>query len=159
MEMPARDAERWGRRMLNAMTKSGYPIFEALNFSAGSMAALATLGIGVMAAADVTLAEPLHDEMLDRCVARVTQDGRVRGTRVLGFPDPIGKLLDEDIEEVATLLFLRNEVFELHTGFSFAAKLSPKFNEFLAAMNQPSTTTQMSEDSSALSSQVTAQAS
>lgn len=145
-ELSAREAEAWGGRMMEAITKSGYPIFDALNFTGGNMAALATVGLGVVVSAQWSLAGPLHAEIIDRCVARLLPDNKTRGAKIDGRVDPIGRLLDEDIEEIQTLLLLRSEVFELHTGFSFAATLSPKWEEFKAAfLRSNSTATQTSD--------------
>jgi hypothetical protein len=108
-EMPAVQAEKWAARALLAMSRSGVEIpEEAMSAGAATLLAAGLRSFTSMAFED---AEQLLDEMFG-CVEFVTSSGIVRG------------LIDDDIDEVATRLFLRGEVIEIHTGFSVTATLS-----------------------------------
>jgi len=104
--------EKWATRVLLALANSGLDIPpEVLRMGIG-----AVLAAGTRALLGVTFreAEPLLDEMWD-CVEIL--------------PDPKNHALarpfdEQDIEEVSTLLTLRNEVVDLHVGFSLAGWLS-----------------------------------
>lgn len=109
-EMPATVAEKWAVRAFLAMARSGVEIPDEL---AGSgIAGLMSLGLQALSGITWSDAEPLLDEML-RCV-RIRPDPR--------NDDVIRALVDrgtdgDDIEEISTRLFLRKEVWALHTGF------------------------------------------
>jgi hypothetical protein len=108
-EMPATKGEKWATRVLLAVSKSGADIpMDALSLG---MAGVALVGLQMFMRAAWEDAEPLLDEMMT-CIQIETSAGLVRS------------LIEEDIEEIATRLYLRSEVFELHTGFSVAASLS-----------------------------------
>lgn len=122
-EMPPRKAEKWAARALLAFGRAsnaevGADFREAL--ADAGMAGVAALGIRAFTALSFEDAEPLLDEML-QCISVVPDPARVDQTTRLPYSRP---LMDEDIEEVSTLLTLRSEVLELHTGFSVAAFLS-----------------------------------
>lgn len=115
-ELPAMQGEKWAMRAFLALAKSGIDLPE--DFGSGGMAAIALVGFKALGNVAFADAESLMDEMF---------------TCVDLLPDPSNpqvkrngaKLLPEDIEEVATLLFLRKRIFELHTNFSqLAARLS-----------------------------------
>jgi hypothetical protein len=108
-EMPAVQAEKWAARALLAMSRSGVEIPEEA-MSAGAAALLAA-GLRSFTSMAFEDAEQLLDEMF-ACIQIVTTSGVVRA------------LIDDDIDEVATRLFLRGEVIEIHTGFSVTATLS-----------------------------------
>ena len=111
-EMPAVRAEKWATRALLAMAKSGAEVpDEALQAGAASL-----LGAGIQAFTRISFleAEPLLDEMMG-CVEIVPDPSR---------KDVVRPLIDDDIEEVATRLFLRGEVVDVHTGFSMNAAMS-----------------------------------
>lgn len=111
-EMPATQAEKWAMRALLAITTSGADIPpEVVQMGAPALMAAGFRALLTMAFAD---AEPLLDEMLS-CVRFVPDRNR---------PDVERPVDAEDIEEVSTLMLLRSEVIELHTGFSPAAFLS-----------------------------------
>lgn len=111
-EMPARAAEKWAMRALSALARSGVIIPD--NFAVLGMAGLAGIGLRALAGVEFADAEPLMDEMMG-CVAFVPDANR---------PDVVRPLVESDIEEVATLLKLREAILEIHTGFSIAATLS-----------------------------------
>jgi len=108
-EMSAADAERWALRAFFALMNTGVQI--PADIAESGMAGIASMGIQALGKLPYEAAEPLLEDMF-ACVQII--------------PDPSKKnvarfLLDEDIEEVATRLQLRKEVFDLHTGFFTAA--------------------------------------
>lgn len=105
-EMPTMKAEKWAIRTFLALASSGVEIPKEV--SDAGMAGIASLGIKALGYIKFQEAEPLLDEMI-ACVSII--------------PDPnnhavVRNLVESDIDEVTTLLQLRKEVFELHTGFS-----------------------------------------
>lgn len=111
-EKPAVQAEKWAARALMAAANAGIDIPpEVIKMGAGAALAIGLRALLSMSFAD---AEPLLDEML-QCVEIVPDPKR---------PEVVRSLDEEDVEEVATLLLLRSEVIEIHTGFSIAAFLS-----------------------------------
>jgi hypothetical protein len=105
-EMPARQAERWGRHAVAACSRNDLDI-------KGELAKLGLLGfylVGFQALAggDVVAVDALMDEMLI-CIKIIESPTVAR---------PLGG--DGDIEEVSTLIRLRKELLELHMGFTFA---------------------------------------
>lgn len=113
VEMSAFAAEKFAAKVLLALMKSGVKIPE--NVKDAGLAGLATVAISAFGGIHPDVLMPLLDEMME-CV-KIIPDSR--------YPDKsVRALVDEDIEEVATLLELRKELLELHLGFSLAAKLS-----------------------------------
>lgn len=100
-ELSASAAEDWAIRAFMAIARGGMEIPDGVP---ASIAGIAILGFKALAGMDPATAKPLLDEMMG-CVQVVTSSGVVR------------KPMEEDIEEVATRLQLRKEVFEVHTGF------------------------------------------
>ncbi len=128
-EKDAVSTEKWAQRAILAMAASGIDIPpEVIRMGLGAIVAAGFRSLMTMAFAD---AEPLLDEMLS-CVQVVPDRTK---------PDVVRRLDPEDIEEVATLLLLRSEVVELHTGFSIAGWLS-KLGQS-AATNPQSTSPDM----------------
>lgn len=113
-EWSADRAERWGIKMTLALNRSAGEI--PMDLKGIGMEGIAVLGINTFLRGNVQAEEiiPLLDELLD-CV-RVLRD--------LKHPDVVTDLIPDDLEDVATRLWLRSEVLELHTGFSPAAALS-----------------------------------
>jgi len=111
-EMPAMQAERWATRALMAIGRGGLEMPE--DFADAGMAGLAAVGIRALTSLAYEDAEPLLNEMLG-CVHIVPDPARPAVTRAV---------MDDDIEEVSTLLTLRSEVAALHLGFSITAALS-----------------------------------
>lgn len=105
-EMSAMRAERWAMRALLAVGRSGADLPEGI--AAGGMRSIAMIGIQAIMQMDFADAEPLLDEMLE-CVFVKPNPKDPNVVRPL--------MVDDDIEEVATLLRLRQEILELHTGF------------------------------------------
>lgn len=110
-EMPASQAEKWAVRAFLAMSRSGVEIPD--NLEGTGMAGIATLGLKALGGIQEDDAIRLMDEMFD-CVKFKPDDARI----------PPRDLVEDDIEEVATRVKLRIEIFELHTGFSLAAATS-----------------------------------
>jgi hypothetical protein len=135
-EMSAAQAEAWGLNALTLVAQSGINLPEGI--SSYGMAGMALLGLDSLMKVDFVRAKPLLDEMMG-CVQFVPDPAK-----------PIPRQIDEasgtDIEEVSTRLLLRDEVFELHTGFSAAAAVRGILE---AAKNLISPiTTQTSQDQS-----------
>lgn len=117
-EMPATRAEKWAAKALLALGRSGVDVSDEA-MEAGAVALLSA-GLAAFRQMPFEDAEPLLDEMMT-CVAFVPNPT---------IKDPANDLpitramIDDDIDEVATLLTLRGELVELHTGFSVTAALS-----------------------------------
>jgi hypothetical protein len=105
-EMPALQAERWGRHAIAACSRNDLDL-------KGEVAKLGLLGfylVGFQALAggDIHAVDALMDQMLT-CIKIVESPTVAR---------PLGG--DGDICEVATLVTLRKELIELHLSFTFA---------------------------------------
>lgn len=107
-EMPTVRAEKWAARAWLALARSGVDVPPELQTT--GIAGLAVLTLKVFAGVQWFDLEPLLDEMFE-CV-QIKPDTR--------NSEVVRKLVDDDVEEVATRLFLRREVVELHAGFSLA---------------------------------------
>lgn len=101
-ELSAFAAEEWAGRALFAMLNAGVEIPD--NIAKAGLAGVAALGIGSLTRMSFDAAKPLLDEML-ACV------------QIQPSPKVVRSLIDDDIEEVATLLTLRKEVLNLHMSF------------------------------------------
>lgn len=102
-EMPSWQAEKWALRAFMALARSGVEVPD--DVQALGLAGIAQLGFKALAGASFEEAEPLLDEMMT-CVRVISSAGHERD------------LLPDEIEEVATRLQLRAEIFKLHTDFS-----------------------------------------
>jgi hypothetical protein len=114
-EWPAARAETWGLRMTMAFNRSSGAL--PMSMVGIGMEGIAILGINTFLRGSIQADEiiPLLDELLE-CVA-IIRDPK--------FPDVVTPITSpDDIEEVATRLWLRSEVLRLHTGFSPADVLS-----------------------------------
>lgn len=106
-EMSASQAERWAARAISGMARAGVEVPEQLGGL--DLMALAVLGLRALGSIPFAEAEPLLDEMMT-CVQFVD----------VKHPDVARGLIEDDIEEVATRLYLRRKVFALHVDFSGA---------------------------------------
>ena len=111
-EMSAVQAERWAMRAFFALMNTGVEI--PPDIAELGMAGIASMGLQALGKLPYEAAEPLLDDMWS-CVQTI--------------PDPTKKnvarfVMDDDIEEVGTRIFLRKEIFDLHTGFFTAAASS-----------------------------------
>ena len=104
-EMGATKAEKWAMRALLAVARSGIDLPEGI--AQGGMQSIAILGIQAIMKINFYDAEPLLDEMME-CV-RIKPDPK--------NPAIIRDLIEDDIEEIATRIKLREEVIKLHVGF------------------------------------------
>ncbi|PTQ70292.1 hypothetical protein [Pseudomonas sp. GV071] len=112
LEMPASQAEKWAIRAVLAMIKEGIELPDGIE-SAG-FAGLARLGLAFIGKLPYEVAEPLLDEMF-QCVRMLPNSNDKSVVR---------DLVESDIEEVASRLKLRLEVWKLHADFSAAAASS-----------------------------------
>lgn len=138
-EMHPVKGEKWATRALIAIARSGSaempPGFKEELEGAG-MAGIAALGARALTTVAFEEAEPLLDEMM-ACVAYVPDASKVDQITQLPIVRP---MVDGDIEEVTTILFLRSEVIEVHVGFSPAAFLSTIGAAAKASMTSTSAT-------------------
>ena len=111
-EMSAKDAEDWGGRALLALTNAGAEIPDG--FETGGMSAIASLGVQALSGLKYDDVKPLWDQMFS-CVQIIPDPKN---------PQVVRDLVDDDIEEVATRLYLRKEIVGLHVNFSRLASLS-----------------------------------
>lgn len=124
-EMPATQAEKWAAKAFLGMARGGIDIPD--DIKSMGMAGIARLTIGAFGNLRFEDAEPLLDEMFSSCVAFVPDPSNrstYRGARIAELPGYLGKLMEEDIEEVSTRVKLRTEVFDLHLGFFVSAARS-----------------------------------
>ena len=103
-EMPASQAEKWAGRAFLALAKSGVDIPD--HAQSMGLAGIATIRLKAFGGISWDMAEPLLDEMFS-CVQFVPDTSKTFSRN----------LVESDIEEVATRLKLRSDIFELHTGF------------------------------------------
>ncbi|WP_122004110.1 MULTISPECIES: hypothetical protein [Serratia] len=104
-EMSASQAEWWALRALMAMGRGGVEIPD--NLRSMGIAAMAVEGLKAISKIPPDETKPLLDELM---------------TCVQAVPNPADKtvvrpLIEADIDEVATRLNLRAEVFKLHVDF------------------------------------------
>jgi hypothetical protein len=104
-EMSADKAERWATRLLFALINNGAEFPE--NIISMGMAGIAAIGIKSLGKLPFEQAEPLLEEMFE-CVRIQPNVKDPNLTRIL---------IEDDIEEVATRIYLRKELFKLHIDF------------------------------------------
>lgn len=114
-EMPARAAHSWATRALFAVMNAGIEIPDDL--TTAGMAGIAAVGLAALGRINAAVAELLLNELLS-CVAIMPNPGNPAITRAL---------IDDDIEEVATIFRLQKEALMLHVDFFTAA--SPPTSE------------------------------
>jgi hypothetical protein len=110
-EMAPTKAEKWAFRAFLALAKSGVEIPDDLATS--GLAGIAKVGLQAFSGLSFEDAEPLMDEMFEM-IAIIPDPARPEIKRGYGG---VGKLIEDDIEEVSTRLLLRKEMFSLHTSF------------------------------------------
>ncbi len=108
-EKSAYDSERWALQALCALANTGIEI--PPDISNRGMAGLVSVGLDAISRLPFHAAEPLVSELMD-CVKAIPDANK---------PGTSRPLVEEDIEEVSTLIQLKKEVIELHTGFFSAA--------------------------------------
>lgn len=110
-EMSAAAAEDWGMRALLALTRGGVEI--PGNLADAGMGGLAVIGIQMLGRLSPEAARPLMDDMF-ACIKIMPNDADHSVKRTL---------VEDDIEEVKTRLYLRRKVLELHVDFFTDASL------------------------------------
>lgn len=128
-EVSALQAEKWCQRAVQGAMKGGLDI--PLNLASHGARAIMSYGITALAVMPWSDAEPLLDEML-QCI-KIVRDPK--------HPEMSFKFLDTDIEEVATLLELRQEVANLHGNFFVPGAPSTSTSEAPAESNSSNTPT------------------
>lgn len=105
-EMSASQGERWAMRAFLALAKSGFEV--PPDIASAGLAGIAIMGIRIFGGMSFEDAELLANEMF-QCISVMPDPARPEVTR---------GLVESDIEEIATRLRLRKEVFALHVDFS-----------------------------------------
>lgn len=106
-EMPAMQAERWAIRLLLALTRAGVEVPEGEGMAAVAQLKFTPAIFGRLPFDEATV---LLDEMMS-CVKIVREP-----SKAISYD-----LMEDDVEEIATIFKLRMEVVALHTGFSLPA--------------------------------------
>ena len=131
-EMSARRSEKWATRVLLALLAGGVEIpDDVLGAGMAGVAAVSSSGNGFLRGGIAfETVEPLLDEMLE-CV-QIAEQNMTR------------ELTEDDIEEVATLVWLRGEVLQLHVGFSIAERISAYLaaRKSMVSLNTPTSSAQ-----------------
>lgn len=109
-EMPARKAHSWATRALFGMMNAGVEVPD--NIKDAGFAALAAMGINALSKIPVSVGQPLLEELFDCVAYQPGQD-----------PNITRPLIDDDVEEAATLFKLQKSVLELHINFFIPDKL------------------------------------
>lgn len=112
-EMPAAVAERWATRALLTLARSGVQLPD--DIEKAGWAGMALMGFQALSQARFEEIQPLLDEMW-QCVSFRSDPRHPDVLRPLFWGNPDGE--GADIDEVATMLRLRAEIFNLHAGFS-----------------------------------------
>lgn len=119
-EMASRQAEQWGDRAFLAITHSGVDLPPGLQ--RGGMSSIWQISklIGGVQFPELM---PLMDELLYSCVKAI--EPQLSQADGKPFTRPLMDKGDasDDIEDVATRQYLRQEVLKLHVNFSMAADL------------------------------------
>lgn len=133
-EMSALKAEKWAARALLALARADFDV--GTDIRGSGLAGMALVGLRALSGVQWVDAEPLLDELL-RCVLIMPDNNN---------PDVMRSLVEDDIEEVATLVQLRKEVFELHVNFSWS-EIRSKLTLVSELASQGSAITPMSQES------------
>ncbi len=104
-EMSAVKAEKWCLRAFFMLLNAGVEVPD--DVASGGFAGLMAMGLEAFTRVPYEAAVPLWDELMD-CVKYVPAPKQPNLTR---------PLIEEDVEEVQTLLKLRKTVFDLHIEF------------------------------------------
>lgn len=118
-ELPASRAEAWAMRAILALMHSGVELPEG--FERMGMAGVAEIGIKALSGLQWDVAKPLLEEMWE-CVQIIPDPKNLNIQR---------PLIELDVEEVATRIKLRAEVWKLHTDFLKA--VAPSISKELKA--------------------------
>jgi|SRR5580658_7316044 hypothetical protein len=110
-EMASDQGEKWALRALLGICSVNPQI--SPDIAKAGMAGLASIGVGLLLTLPERIALPLLDEMFEQVQFKPA------GPKIP--PQPILDGNKSQIEEITTRLFLRQELLELHLGFSAAA--------------------------------------
>lgn len=133
-EMPVRQAEWWGARLLGAIVHAGIEVPDSVVQS--GLAGIASLGVQfVLGALGNPEIKPLLDEMFDACIAFIPNPHQP--SVVLGVGG-IGPMAEDTIEELNTLILLRREALLLHVGF-LPAGVHSSLSAILRGVSSPNT--------------------
>jgi hypothetical protein len=133
-EWPAMRAEKWIARFILCITRSRAEV--PLNLAGIGWQGIAILGWNTLLRGEVKSEEliPILDELLE-CVqvvrdphTRNAQTGAVIATPIVG---------EDDIQEIVTLGWLRDEVVRLHSDFSVADAVSSLGSTIFSAPASP----------------------
>ncbi len=137
-EVPAVQAEEWGLRALMALGTSGFIVPQEMA-DAGLIGA-AIVGYQAFMGARQEEILPLWREMLPACVQYLPPAGENAAGVTITIPwNP------QLVEEVSTLAILRQNILELHVGFTLA-EFVQKLRLTTSAMNLNSPTTSTSPE-------------
>lgn len=127
-EMSAWDAEAWGEQAYGAMVRAGLKTMQPGMLS--GMAAVSVYGVSAFMAAPWEEVKPLLREMIEKCVTKKED----------AFP--LGRpITEDDVEEITTILRLREEALKLHTDFSLAANVLAAVVQAMTWMDESSSNT------------------
>ncbi len=119
-EMSAVKGEAWAMRALLAIARGGVDLPDGVQQM--GLAGIAVVGVQQLGKIHYAEAEPLLAEML-ACVQAIPDPARPMIRRAL---------VEDDTEEIATLLQLRKEILGLHLDFFTNAALSTQARDLLA---------------------------
>lgn len=119
-EMSAVKGEAWAMRALLAIARGGVDLPEGVQQM--GLAGIAVVGVQQLGKINYAEAEPLLAEMLG-CVQAIPDPARPMIRRAL---------VEDDTEEIPTLLHLRKEILGLHLDFFTNAALSTQARDLLA---------------------------
>jgi hypothetical protein len=136
-EMAALRAERWAVRAFHLIMKAGG---QADGYVPGAgWEQLALAGFNSFGKIDPDVAQPLWDELLT-CVSKVENPN---------YPDVVRPLVESDMSEVATIVQLKLEAFNIHANFSTAAGIPTSTQAAMTSPEPRSPSTPTSPQSSA----------
>ena len=139
-EAPAAQAERWATRALLLLARSGVDMPD--NVEGTGWAGIAFMGYQALTKINYDEVQPLLDEMWS-CVSIRPDPKHPEVVRSLFWGGPDGE--GADLEEISTMMLLRKEVFELHSGFSIPGVRSTSENSTTSSTpGEPSSTQTLS---------------
>ena len=120
-EWPAARAERWALSMILAANRGAGEL--PTSIAGIGMEGIAIIGINTFLRGNISKDEllPLLDELLE-CVA-IVRDPKA--------PHVATPLMEDEIAEVTTRMWLRGEVLSLHLSFSVGAALSALYSKIM----------------------------
>jgi len=134
-EWPADRAEKWALRAMLAYNRGGGKI-DVVGVQGMGMEGIFMLGVDTFLRGQIQAEEviPIMDELLG-CV-QIIRDPKKRDPQT-NFPVTSPIISDDDIEEVATRMWLRSEVIKLHSGFCPADAISKLISAIMARQLSP----------------------